>query len=303
MMERWELKEATAAVQSSYQLVLLTPAAIHGADPRNEAEFRVSSLRGVWRYFWRALQDESNHEDLLAKEEQWFGGTRKFKRQSPIHLSMANVMQGTKKVNVLPHRTSPALVPALPDGREAVVTLSVRKRHEQLLPTYEWHFQYMLHLAGLGQRSRRGFGAVQWTGHQWSDVGEYAESLRTVLENIGVAEAFSFSDRGCLVKRRGVVRTPHPVLCAVWIGEGKESAAEVVKVFGKASHEANRYGSLGYMRGKAGKLSSPLWCTVRKIGTRYYPIVTEIRNNESHYSEPRYEQDRNRFLEIVGVRI
>ncbi len=38
---------ATAVVQSSYQLVLLTPAAIHGADPREKAEFRLSSLRGV----------------------------------------------------------------------------------------------------------------------------------------------------------------------------------------------------------------------------------------------------------------
>lgn len=294
---------ATAVVQSSYQLVLLTPAAIHGADPREKAEFRLSSLRGVWRYWWRTLQDEPDPEKLLAKEEEWFGGTRKMKQQSPIHLSMAGVMEGTKKENILPHRTSPTLVPALPAGGEVTVTLSVRKRHQERLAQYDWYFQYVLHLASFGQRSRRGFGAVQWIGHQWSNVGEYVESLRMVLEHIGVAGAFSFAERDCLVARCGDIQTQHPVLSAVWIGEGKESAAEVVKAFGKASHEANRYGSLGYMRGKAGKLSSPLWCTVRKIGNWYYPIVTEVRNRNSHYSEPRYERDRNRFLEIVGVRI
>ncbi|MGG3007330.1 RAMP superfamily CRISPR-associated protein [Geobacillus stearothermophilus] len=302
MMERLKWNEASAIVQSPYQLVLLTPAAIHGFDPKAKAEFRIPSLRGVWRYWWRTLQSETNHRDLLAKEEEWFGGTRETKQQSPVHLSMAGVMEGTKRENMLPHRTSPVPVPALPAGGEVTVTLSVRKRHEQLLPAYEWHFQYMLHLAGFGQRSRRGFGAVQWTGHQWDNVGEYAKSLRTVLEHIGVAEAFSFAEDGCLVARREDIRTLHPVLSAVWIGEGKESAAEVTRAFGKASHEANRYGNLGFVQGSK-KLSSPLWCTVRKIGNRYHPIVTEVRSGGSRYSEPRYERDRNRFLEIVGVRI
>ncbi|KAF6509475.1 type III-B CRISPR module RAMP protein Cmr1 [Geobacillus sp. FSL K6-0789] len=293
----------TAVAQSSYPLVLLTPAAIHGADPREKAEFRLPSLRGVWRYWWRTLQDEPNHEKLLAKEEEWFGGTRKTKQQSPVHLTLARAMEGTMRENILPHRTSPTFVPALPAGGEVTVTLSVRKRHQERLAQYDWHFQYMLHLASFGQRSRRGFGAVQWTEHQWDHVEEYGESLRMTLERIGAADAFSFAERGCLVARREDIATPHPVLYAVWVGEGKESAAEVVKAFGRASHEANRYGSLGYMRGKEGKLSSPLWCTVRKIGNRYHPIVTEVRSGGSRYSEPRYERDRNRFLEIVGVRI
>ncbi|MED3907252.1 RAMP superfamily CRISPR-associated protein [Geobacillus thermodenitrificans] len=301
-MERYESAKATAVVESPYQLVLLTPAAIHGAEPRTKAEFRLSSLRGVWRYFWRTLQDQKNAASLLCEEEKMFGGTRMIKQQSPVHLFMSAIVQGTKKENILPHKPSSFAVPVLPGGKEVTVTISMRKQYESRLKTYEWYFQYMLHLAGFGQRSRRGFGAMQWTGHQWENVEQYADSLRTVLENIGAAATFSFSKRGRIVARNEAVQTPHPVLSAVWVGEGKDSAIEVLKGFGRASHEANRYGTLGFVQGK-NKLASPLWCTVRKIGGRYYPIITEVRTNEQRYSEPRYEQDRNRFLEIVGVRI
>ncbi|WP_089135010.1 MULTISPECIES: type III-B CRISPR module RAMP protein Cmr1 [Geobacillus] len=302
MMERYESATATAVVESPYQLVLLTPAAIHGAEPRAQAEFRLPSLRGVWRYFWRTLQDQPNVNDLLREEEIMFGGTRVMKQQSPVHLSMSETVQGAKKENILPHKSSSFTVPALSAGKEVTVTVSVRKRHESKLEMYEWYFQYMLHLAGIGQRSRRGFGAVQWTGHEWNTVEEYANSLHTVLSHLGVASAFSFASRGCIVARTAAVKTPHPILFAVWVGEGKDSASEVLKGFGKASHEANRYGTLGFVHGRD-KLASPLWCTVRKIGGRYYPIISEVRTNEQRYNEPRYEQDRKRFLEIVGVRV
>ncbi len=280
---------------------LITPLAMHGANPKQQAEFRIASWRGVLRYWWRTLQEENNNETLLKKEETLFGGTMINKQKSPIAFVLEKEMVSAKKENVLPHKQGTA-VPAIPSGYTVTVTMQARNRHEQLVHTYDLYVQYMLHLAGMGQRARRGFGAMQWENHQWENVAQFSHSLQQIIQQLDVGEHFSFSNQGCIVKRKKHVNTRYPVLSAVWIGEGMKSPQSILLKYGQASHEANGGGELGWVRGRK-KWASPLWCTVRKIGDLYYPVVTEVKANDEKYTSKHYERQRDKFLQIVGVKL
>ncbi|MBE2925996.1 type III-B CRISPR module RAMP protein Cmr1 [Anoxybacillus flavithermus] len=290
----------SAICKRSYDMELITPLAMHGANPKQQAEFRIASWRGVLRYWWRTLQEENNNETLLKKEETLFGGTMINKQKSPVAFVLEKKMVSAKKENVLPHKQGTA-VPAIPSGCSVTITMQARNRHEQLVHTYDLYVQYMLHLAGMGQRARRGFGAMQWAEHQWESVAQFSHSLQQILQQLRVSDAFTFSHEGCVVKRKRDVKTSYPVLSAVWVGKGEKSPQSILVKFGKASHEANGRGDLGRVRPK--KWASPLWCTVRKMGDLYYPIITEVKVNDERYTNKNYERQRDEFLKIVGVKL
>ena len=54
------------------RVTFLTPAFLYGAD-QNKPEFRIPSLIGQMRYWWRMTQDWSDIENLRKKEGEVFG--------------------------------------------------------------------------------------------------------------------------------------------------------------------------------------------------------------------------------------
>jgi CRISPR-associated protein Cmr1 len=293
--------EISAVVRKDFFLTFVTPMVMHGKNPTQVAEFRIPSVKGIWRYWWRTLQDEANSILLLEKEETWFGGTTRQKQKSPVSLILQQPLTGNKPENVLPHKSSSFRPKSIGSNQKVVVTVQTFRNDQERFETYDLYFQYMLHLAGMGQRARRGFGSCQWEGHKWENRGMFVTSLKQILEKLGAAQQFEFSISGDgVLKRKKSATTSHPVLSAVWIGEGKATPHEVLKMFGEASHRANRFGNLGSVKQR---FASPLWCTVRKIGDLYYPIVTEVQAKDERYSNFKYERDRAEFLRVVGVRV
>lgn len=70
------LMNQSAVLQREYVVQLITPMAVHGAD-KNVADFRISSFRGITRYWWRVIQAETDMKALLEREETYFGGVTK----------------------------------------------------------------------------------------------------------------------------------------------------------------------------------------------------------------------------------
>ncbi|WP_223249753.1 type III-B CRISPR module RAMP protein Cmr1 [Anoxybacillus ayderensis] len=212
----------SAICKRSYVMEVITPLAMHGANPKQQAEFRIASWRGVLRYWWRTLQEEYGNETLLENEEALFGGTMIKKQKSPISFVLEKEIVSSKKENVLPHKQG-TNVPAIPSGCSVAVTMQARNRYEQYVQTHDLYVQYMLHLAGMGQRARRGFGAMQWENHKWESVADFSHSLQDILRQLRVSESFTFSTEGCVLKRKRNVKTRYPVLSAVWVGKGERS--------------------------------------------------------------------------------
>lgn len=58
----------------SFEIETITPMFLAGADGKT-AELRPASLKGLLRYWWRALQSESNLDELRKKEARIFGSS------------------------------------------------------------------------------------------------------------------------------------------------------------------------------------------------------------------------------------
>ncbi len=57
-----------------FTLEILTPMFLGGANPQ-DAELRAASIKGALRFWWRALQAETNINDLRRRENEIFGGS------------------------------------------------------------------------------------------------------------------------------------------------------------------------------------------------------------------------------------
>ncbi|MBD2843610.1 type III-B CRISPR module RAMP protein Cmr1 [Paenibacillus sp. IB182496] len=299
-----ELKNASAVVTQTYNLKLLTPAAIHGAKPKEKAEFRVTSLRGVLRYWWRASSAALELKNLKDQESCYFGGIdRESGGKSSIRFQLQQHVNSLVQSELLPHRNGIGMKrPALQPGLCICIHMESRKpftMEENDASKLKNAMELFLMVGSIGQRARRGFGAMQWDQHQFKNVDEYMRRLKELLRSLNREVGISSDaynnvklDDGTHLQLYG-----RPLLVAVWIGEGKERAEDATKKFGEASHLRRGRPSLG-----AGnkRLASPLWGTVREIGGRYYPIISELHSNE--FGNESYKKDRDEFLTHMGVR-
>lgn len=57
-----------------FEIETITPMFLSGAD-QSKAELRAASIKGLLRFWWRALQAESNIDELREKESQIFGSS------------------------------------------------------------------------------------------------------------------------------------------------------------------------------------------------------------------------------------
>ncbi|MMZ63351.1 hypothetical protein D1872_256000 [compost metagenome] len=154
-------------------------------------------------------------------------------------------------------------------------------------------------LASMGQRSRRGFGAMQWEQHSFDTVQEYIQHLKALLLQLGCESSINGNQLG-LTTLLEVGR--RPVLKAVWVGAAYDCYESVLKDYGLSSHERIGDRSLGGVEGRKFRFASPLWGTVRKINGKYYPIISELQSQQALGSNS-YEQVRNKFLKRMGVKL
>lgn len=73
-----------------FALKCVTPAYLGGSDNLKQAEFRLPSLKGVLRYWWRQFQRQDNMKDLFEKESVIFGSTE---GRSRVSLRVLNTEQ------------------------------------------------------------------------------------------------------------------------------------------------------------------------------------------------------------------
>lgn len=297
------LENGAATEHKTYQITLLSPMAVHGykkpdrKEKHKTAEFRISSLRGVLRYWWRALQGENA---LLSEEEQLFGGVHKKSVASPVLFSVSKRLISGKPEKMLPHKKQGPSFPAITAGTQLQIDMFVKRNHN--LDYYAHLFHLVSLLGSIGQRSRRGFGAFQL--ENIDSIDDFKEEIINDLKYLKVS-GVSEGTGGCLI-RRNVSVNDHPQLSAVYIGKAFASPNEITKSYGDASHEAaySTNGALGSIDSKKDnkkkKLSSPLWGSMKKIGDAYYPVITELKSAIA-VGNTGYEEAKKIFLQGMGV--
>lgn len=310
-----DLKKAQAVVQFNYTAKALTPLFMHGwqetrldrngkkrSHPLN-AETRSPSIKGVWRYWWRAIQPPMSTFELAVKEQDFFGGTLQTEegtgKKSPVSLLVSPEKVSQKKETVLPHKNK---VPsyAFSQGESFTFSLQVYRKEKERLDEYSHAFEWLLSVGGFGLRSRRGAGALQRTDVNWSTIDEFRDDLVRHLKGLKSDLAAEMTHDPCRLLQREAKHNHFPTLCGIWVGKPFEQPKDAWLQINHASHVANG-GKTKYL-GTSDRQASPLLATVREIGESTYPIISEIiiRNDQQ---VPAYRRARNQFLEYLGVRL
>lgn len=299
------LKTATAVENIVFPFVTLTPLFMHGAN--NKAEARPSSFKGVIRYWWRTLQEENTFTVLLEKEKVLFGGAAGNDAgvRSPFRLQFRQgVTNPTIKMSVTPHSGGKGYSTCIPQGQRLELMMTFHTKNKDKAKQVALYLEYTLLLAGFGQRSRRGAGAIQYESYQWSNLQDMKASLKSILSQLEMDKHYTFhpEEPNCLLRRKSSSAPfRHPVLTSIWAGSPFPDAEEARKVISKAGHYANPSERKQWLGSANPRMASPLLTTVRKIGNQYVPIITEVSSKYLNHWD--YRQARSEFLACVGVKI
>lgn len=141
---------------------------MHGADNRQFAEIRPPAVRGVMRYWFRALVGGVLSIESLRKAEAEVFGSTESETGQRLLVRVSPQITSTNRSPLLPHKSGKyaSESPSIPGGREFAVTLSAVGRVERLpenerLDLASWALWLAIHLGGFGQRARRGGGSLQ----------------------------------------------------------------------------------------------------------------------------------------------
>lgn len=294
MVDMQTLFEETAIRKKQWLVRTVTPLLMHGDDSRGRAETRAPSFKGVIRYWWRAVQPSS--DALLARETQLFGGTGGGGQDgvvSPLRIHVQK-LTGTSGYNVRPHRGGDGLTKGIPPGTSFTLEISVLNKDTHLFDDYKALIELVLAIGGFGQRSRRGFGSLQFEETEWSTTEEY---LRYIRERV-----LRFTSQPWETWQE-TPDTKHPLLRNLWLGSPQLTAEEALRTIGHASSRSMASAGVGgyLLGGIRPRKASPLHATVRQIGAEFYPVIAETHLHRSPNEE--YQKQRAVFLREVGVKV
>jgi len=268
------LRQASAVRTRKYTVKLLTPMFSHGWQEEVEDnngksrmhpvtdETRAPSLRGVLRFWWRAAIAEDNVGALLRCESLLFGGTAGDNGESgcksPVTVRIKPLQERTP-IPLRPHRDATRVI-AISQRRDMVIELV---QTNSRVPEDYYHNLMTLFfcLGSMGQRARRGTGAIQWTGFNWASPVDFQTSLRTSLTGLGLESDFVFSDEqgtGKVVERKHVHRYTRPRLLRVWLGKAyRDAEAARIAISAAASACNPRGGGQQYLGQAERKQAKP----------------------------------------------
>lgn len=318
--------EESAVTKKTYKVNILTPMMMHGwkEDDRGKikeknknaqkyvgqttisyAELRGPSFRGVYRYWWRIVQYENmTPKQLLAKEGHLFGSVIDGGQKSRVSLS-TSIKKSEKKAKLRPHNEDFKATTKSINHGEFEITLTFLKKDQSYKQELINYFELALLLGSFGQRSRRGAGAIQRTDTIYNTIEEYRQAIMKQLEKVNKQHYFfaKKKSRTHLIALNNAPMLDRPTLRNVYIGMPFSTAEAARKRISDAGHTHNSgKGKPQYLGRTVGKRkASPLICTVRKIGCKFYPIISEVVDKNTASKE--YEQAKNNFLKYVGVEL
>lgn len=157
---------------------IVTPLFLGGADPNEQAELREPSIKGVLRFWYRAIDQQ--YKDF---ESELFGGSSGEKGQSLFLLKIIGDRVADERWegrNDLQYFAFPFNLQQtkryIPENREFTLALKFKQSPNSEMKKRIIASLWLLgHFGGLGSRSRRGFGTVALTSWKIKDKSNWSE--------------------------------------------------------------------------------------------------------------------------------
>ncbi len=153
-----------------FNVETITPMFLAGADQR-KAELRAASIKGLLRFWWRALQAESDIDTLRKRESEIFGSADEKAGSAKFSIRVTQPDKNYKPGFKNPGSHDPVgymlysafvqkdrMRPYYPEGSKFSIILS--SRDEQCLKIAAASLWVLIYCGALGMRSRRGAGNI-----------------------------------------------------------------------------------------------------------------------------------------------
>ena len=234
----------------------ITPILMHGANG-NSAELRPASIKGVLRFWWRAIHGNLPLKELKEREGEIFGS---MDQKSSFNIRISKQSLQTENINPLPHKKQRDKGYHKKQAFKANETFNIIFTGQNLNLVSNL-FQLSTILGGFGQRSRRGFGSVKIIG---SKVLTSHEEVKTLIKTIN--PKFSYTHQS---KKKN---EEYPYIRKVKIGKNKNNIDDLLYKISKATS-----GKCGKHLFQDDRLASPIYVSILKFGENdYRPIITTL---------------------------
>ncbi|OUD14541.1 type III-B CRISPR module RAMP protein Cmr1 [Thioflexithrix psekupsensis] len=271
----------------------ITPLFMAGADGKT-AELRPPSIKGVLRFWWRAIHGNLSPDKLKETEKQIFGGVGENNNslQSRFFVRVEEEKNGIK---ILPKE----LVPHKSFTTESIegtftVKFCLKPHSPECITINEIRSLFIVSalLGGFGKRSRRGMGSIAIEEIDGSEfvIADLTEELLKHL-NVLNPKQFKQADQKQRSQNSFIISTfqksPHSYPCITKIEIGKPTEDNLPKKISNASHSVNKNHAGGYHIEMGGinnppaninRFASPIYASVVADKSGKRPIITTLNN-------------------------
>jgi CRISPR-associated protein Cmr1 len=230
---------------------------MYGADGKTP-ELRPASIKGVMRFWWRAINGDLPLDKLKKQEDEIFGSTEK---RSSFSIRVNEDLK-SKKEYPLPHKKT-YQQSAFKENQTFQVIF--RGKNLELISNI---FKLSTLLGGFGQRSRRGFGSIRI---KEDDTLISIEEIKKLIKSIN--PKFEYNHRNKSKNEQ------YPYIKKIQLGRSYSSYNELVKKISTATS-----GKCGKYLFKDDRLASPIYVSIVKFDKNdFRPIVTTLNSVSEKY--------------------
>ncbi len=258
----------------------VTPMFMYGADGKTP-ELRPASVKGVMRFWWRAINGNLPLNELRDREGEIFGNTEK---KSKVIIYPINITKTEDfKISTTPHhkkgycsnndnskgcyfKGNSCMKANQRVGKlyTFVITIDIKSNKYMNREQLKNLFILTTTLGGLGQRSRRGFGCVHIT--KVDDINFTPPKTEQEIKE-KIDDTFKYDSK-----------INYPYIQSIQVGnKADDNYQELLETIGKTTHTYpdDMFGS------GTPRYASPIYISVIKDGNKYRPIITTLHNTKS----------------------
>lgn len=239
-----------------FDCCVITPMFLNGVDQR--LELRESSLKGLLRYFYRALSASSSLEILKKEEAKYFGSSDINVGSSKLRLRIEDIDDNMveKRHKLIYHKEHKELA-FVKDKKFRIVASS-----NEELRFFTKLIILTLTLGGLGKRSRRGRGSVKVLSCSDKNIpilinyNNFIQELYSILEDLFPSKYTVDGNKIKLVNLPNLSSSEdYPYVKQIEIGNGFDNWLHILKNIDDTSHSFRKMSNaycLGYVDARKG---------------------------------------------------
>jgi len=252
----------------TFECETITPMFLAGADGQTP-ELRPPSIKGALRFWWRAMNGHLSLAELKKNESIIFGGTDSAGR-SKLIIKVLNqpTFDNIKSDSPTPHKDRPFLKPSIKVGFNFKIQLNLIDNELFNIKSVGSLFEIFAVIGGLGNRSRRGFGAfrILKIDNNTYVQDDSVENIKILCHQI--TPYFK-------VNANYAIKYPYIkefVPCT-------KDIKDLMKSIGDMTHKLNQKHGYNYGdalgKAKGGRFASPIYIsTIQKLDGKLYPFIT-----------------------------